>query len=124
VLNGVVMVSYINRLVDEGRSIAAAIVEGASVRLRPVLMTQIATICGMIPVALSNSDGAEWRNALGYLIIGGLASSTILTLLVVPAAFMVPEDVKAGAKRALSFLQAVVGGARRRVDKKQSAPAE
>jgi HAE1 family hydrophobic/amphiphilic exporter-1 len=62
-------------------------------------MTAFAAIFGMIPVALSNSDGAEWRNSLGYLIIGGLASSTILTLLVVPAAYMVPGDVNRLAKR-------------------------
>ncbi|MEQ8750827.1 MAG: efflux RND transporter permease subunit [Amphiplicatus sp.] len=92
--NGILLVDRANQLREEGASAREAILKACPERLRPVLMTAFAAIFGMIPVALSNSDGAEWRNALGYLIIGGLSSSTILTLLVVPAAYMVPGDVK------------------------------
>jgi HAE1 family hydrophobic/amphiphilic exporter-1 len=55
--------------------------------MRPVLMTQVATIMGMVPVTLSSSDGAEFRAPMGVLVIGGLLSSTVLTLVVVPAAY-------------------------------------
>jgi len=61
-------------------------------RLRPVLMTAFAAIFAMLPVAFATSDGAEWRNSMGFIIIGGLSSSTLLTLLVVPAAFVLPAD--------------------------------
>ena len=64
-----------------------AMIQAAPVRLRPVLMTAISTISGMIPVALSNSQGSEFRNAMGTVVIGGLASSTFLTLVVIPAAY-------------------------------------
>jgi hydrophobic/amphiphilic exporter-1 (mainly G- bacteria), HAE1 family len=97
--NGILLVDRANQLREEGASAHDAILKACPERLRPVLMTAFAAIFGMIPVALSNSDGAEWRNSLGYLIIGGLASSTILTLLVVPAAYMVPGDVNRLAKR-------------------------
>ncbi|MCK5745022.1 MAG: efflux RND transporter permease subunit, partial [Oricola sp.] len=92
--NGILLVDRANQLREEGAPAREAILKACPERLRPVLMTAFAAIFGMIPVALSGSDGAEWRNALGYLIIGGLSSSTILTLLVVPAAYMVPGDVK------------------------------
>ncbi len=92
--NGILLVDRANQLREEGAPAREAILKACPERLRPVLMTAFAAIFGMIPVALSSSDGAEWRNALGYLIIGGLSSSTILTLLVVPAAYMVPGDVK------------------------------
>ncbi|MAW81249.1 MAG: acriflavin resistance protein, partial [Parvularcula sp.] len=83
--NGILLVDRANQLREEGAPAREAILKACPERLRPVLMTAFAAIFGMIPVALSSSDGAEWRNALGYLIIGGLSSSTILTLLVVPA---------------------------------------
>jgi predicted RND superfamily exporter protein len=66
--------------------------QAAPERLRPVLMTALAAIFGMIPVALASSDGSEWRNAMGFIVIGGLITSTMLTLVVVPAAWMLPED--------------------------------
>ena len=91
--NGILLVDRANQLREEGASAHDAILKACPERLRPVLMTAFAAIFGMIPVALSNSDGAEWRNSLGYLIIGGLASSTILTLLVVPVVFSVFEKL-------------------------------
>ena len=87
VLNGVVMVSYINKLRDEGRSVADAVREGASVRLRPVLMTALVASLGFIPMALATSAGAEVQRPLATVVIGGLITSTLLTLLILPTLY-------------------------------------
>ncbi|MBN9267824.1 MAG: efflux RND transporter permease subunit [Hyphomicrobium sp.] len=86
--NGILLIDRANQLREEGVPTRQAMLEAAPERLRPVLMTAFAAVFGMIPVALAVSDGAEWRNGLGYLIIGGLTSSTILTLIVVPAVYV------------------------------------
>jgi len=91
--NGILLVDRANQLVEDGLSQADAMAQAAPERLRPVLMTAFAAIFGMIPVALAASDGSEWRNAMGFIVIGGLITSTMLTLIVVPAAWMLPEDV-------------------------------
>lgn len=84
VLNGLVMVSYINRLRQEGRPVAEALREGALTRLRPVLMTALVASLGFIPMATSTGSGAEVQRPLATVVIGGLISSTILTLFVLP----------------------------------------
>jgi len=91
--NGILLVDRANQLIAEGATEREAILQACPERLRPVLMTAFSAIFGMVPVALATSDGAEWRNALGALLIGGLTSSTILTLAVIPAVFMIPSDV-------------------------------
>ncbi|MCR9077920.1 MAG: efflux RND transporter permease subunit [Hyphomonadaceae bacterium] len=96
--NGILLVDRANQLMAEGVPSGDAIRRACPERLRPVLMTALSAIFGMVPVALATSDGAEWRNALGALLIGGLSTSTILTLLVVPAAYMIPGDVANIAK--------------------------
>ena len=90
--NGILLVDYANHLKAETGSSREAMLGAGPVRLRPVLMTAFSTIFGMIPVAFSVSQGAEFRNAMGFLVIGGLASSTFLTLLVVPAAYTLVDD--------------------------------
>ena len=97
--NGILLVDYANQLREGGLSAREAIARAGPVRLRPVLMTQFATIAGMIPVALANSDGSEFRNPMGVLVIGGLLSSTVLTLIVVPAIYTYAEDFSAWAAR-------------------------
>jgi cobalt-zinc-cadmium resistance protein CzcA len=87
VLNGVVMISYINRLLEQGLPLHDAIVEGAAVRLRPVLMTALVASLGFLPMALATSAGAEVQRPLATVVIGGLVTSTLLTLLVLPALF-------------------------------------
>jgi cobalt-zinc-cadmium resistance protein CzcA len=87
VLNGVVMVSYIDRLREEGRSVAEAVREGAETRLRPVLMTALVASLGFIPMAIANSAGAEVQRPLATVVIGGLITSTLLTLLILPALY-------------------------------------
>ena len=101
--NGILLIDRVNQVREEGATPKDAVLKACPERLRPVLMTAFAAIFGMIPVALSVSDGAEWRNSLGYLIIGGLSSSTILTLLVVPAAYMIPSDITNAAKWVFRF---------------------
>jgi len=87
VLNGVVMVSYINKLRDEGKSIAEAVQEGAMTRLRPVLMTALVASLGFIPMAIARSAGAEVQRPLATVVIGGLITSTFLTLLILPTVY-------------------------------------
>ena len=90
--NGILLVDYANQLREEGADARTAMLKAGPVRLRPVLMTAFSTIFGMIPVALANSDAAEFRNPMGVLVIGGLSSSTFLTLLVVPVAYTLLAD--------------------------------
>ena len=85
VLNGVVMVSFIRKLIQDGMHIDAAIVEGALTRLRPVLMTALVASLGFVPMALNVGAGSEVQRPLATVVIGGVISSTILTLLVLPA---------------------------------------
>lgn len=84
VLNGLVMISFIRSLREEGRSLDAAIHEGAMTRLRPVLMTALVASLGFVPMALATGTGAEVQRPLATVVIGGILSSTALTLLVLP----------------------------------------
>jgi cobalt-zinc-cadmium resistance protein CzcA len=94
VLNGVVMVSYVNQLRDEGEGLDEALLDGAATRLRPVLMTALAASLGFIPMALSTSPGAELQRPLATVVIGGIATATLLTLLVLPTVYRVVERRK------------------------------
>jgi cobalt-zinc-cadmium resistance protein CzcA len=87
VLNGVVMVSYFNQLVREGMSFDEAVMKGAMLRLRPVLMTATVASLGLIPLLLSSGIGSEVQRPLSTVVVGGLLSSTLLTLLVLPALY-------------------------------------
>jgi heavy metal efflux system protein len=84
VLNGIVLVSSINRLREEGMPADKAVVAGAGLRLRPVLMTALVASLGFVPMALSTSTGAEVQRPLATVVIGGLVSATLLTLLLLP----------------------------------------
>ncbi|HEX7409211.1 MAG TPA: CusA/CzcA family heavy metal efflux RND transporter [Candidatus Binatia bacterium] len=88
VLNGVLLVAYFNDLRRQGLPLRDAVVQGAQVRLRPVLMTGLLAIFGFLPAALSHAIGAEVQRPLAIVVIGGLISATLLTLLVLPAAYM------------------------------------
>ena len=87
VLNGVVMVSFIRNLLAEGRGLDEAIREGALTRLRPVLMTALVASLGFVPMAFNVGAGAEVQRPLATVVIGGIISSTLLTLLVLPALY-------------------------------------
>ena len=85
--NGMVLVTYLNQLVRDGVPIDEASIKGASMRLRPVLMTAITSSLGLIPLLLSSGTGSEVQRPLATVVIGGLFTSTVLTLLVVPALY-------------------------------------
>ncbi len=87
VLNGLVMISFINRLREEGKPLDEAVEEGALTRLRPVLMTALVAALGFVPMALAHGRGAEVQKPLATVVIGGILSSTLLTLLVLPALY-------------------------------------
>jgi cobalt-zinc-cadmium resistance protein CzcA len=87
VLNGVVMISFIRRLREQGEGLENAIIDGALGRLRPVLMTALVASLGFVPMALNVGTGAEVQRPLATVVIGGILSSTLLTLLVLPALY-------------------------------------
>jgi len=89
VLNGLVMISFIMKLRDEGKNLDQAIVEGAMTRLRPVLMTALVASLGFVPMALAIGTGAEVQRPLATVVIGGILSSTILTLVVLPVLYRI-----------------------------------
>jgi HAE1 family hydrophobic/amphiphilic exporter-1 len=89
-VNGaIVLVDYANQLRREGMSKLEALATAGSVRLRPILMTSATTIFGLLPMALGLGEGAELRTPMALTVIGGMLTSTLLTLLVVPAVYAV-----------------------------------
>ena len=92
VLNGIVLLTYINQLRARGESLRDAVRKGAEIRLRPVLMTALVASVGFIPMAISTSAGAEIQRPLATVVIGGLISATILTLLVLPTVYIWLEE--------------------------------
>ena len=91
VLNGVVMVSYFNQLKNAGASPEEAVIEGSLVRLRTVLMTGLLAMFGLLPMALSHDIGSETQKPLAIVVIGGLISATLLTLIVLPTLYVIME---------------------------------
>ncbi len=87
VLNGLVMVTFINQLRQDGDELEAAIIRGSLTRLRPVLMTALVAALGFVPMALASGRGAEVQKPLATVVIGGVISSTLLTLVVLPAVY-------------------------------------
>jgi cobalt-zinc-cadmium resistance protein CzcA len=87
VLNGLVMLAFIRNLREEGKSLDDAIFEGALTRLRPVLMTALVASLGFVPMAIATATGAEVQRPLATVVIGGILSSTLLTLLVLPVLY-------------------------------------
>jgi len=85
--NAILLVDFTNRLRAEGLSIREALFEAGKERLRPILMTTLTMILGMLPIALSASAGAEWKSGLAWTLVGGLSSSMFLTLLVIPVVY-------------------------------------
>jgi len=97
--NGIVMVDYINQLKRRGVEMKEAILQGSVVRLRPVLITAFTTIMGMLPMALSTSEGAEMRAPMAITVIGGLVATTFLTLFVIPIIYSVVNRVRFKEKK-------------------------
>jgi cobalt-zinc-cadmium resistance protein CzcA len=93
VLNGVVMLSFISQLRREGAALIEAIQEGASQRLRPVLMTALVASLGFVPMAFNTGTGAEVQRPLATVVIGGIVSSTLLTLVLLPALYQLVHRI-------------------------------
>lgn len=103
--NGILLVEYANQFRTEGQDARTAMANAAPLRLRPILMTALSTIFGMLPIAFSISDGAEWRRPMGILVIGGLMSSTFLTLLIVPVVYTLVADAGGYLRRATTIVR-------------------
>lgn len=86
--NAILLVDFINKFRLEGMELSVAIIEAARERLRPILMTTLTLIFGLLPIALSGSSGSEWKSGLAVALVGGLASSMFLTLLVIPVVYV------------------------------------
>jgi HAE1 family hydrophobic/amphiphilic exporter-1 len=87
-------VDYANTLRSNGLSVRDATREAGATRMRPVLMTAVSTVFGMLPVVLSSGDGSEMRRPMGIIAIGGLTTSTLLTLIVVPVVYTLVDDAQ------------------------------
>ncbi len=85
--NGILIVEFVNQLRDEGKDFDEAIIEGATIRLRPIIMTGITTVAGALPLILSSGAGAETRQVIGIVVLSGVSVSTVLTLFVIPVLY-------------------------------------
>jgi cobalt-zinc-cadmium resistance protein CzcA len=94
VLNGIVLVSYISQLRQDGLGLGEAILQGCAVRLRPVLLTALITILSLIPLLFAHGPGSEIQRPLAVVVAGGLATSTLLTLVVLPVLYSFFERKK------------------------------
>jgi HAE1 family hydrophobic/amphiphilic exporter-1 len=92
--NGIVMIDYINQLIRSGMDKREAVLQGSTTRLRPVLLTALTTILGLVPMAFSHSSGSEFRSPMGITVLGGLTATTFLTLYFVPAFYCVVNKIR------------------------------
>lgn len=106
--NGILLIDFTKQKRNEGLEIRESLVEAGAVRLRPILMTTLAMIFGMIPVAIGSGAGAEMRAPMGHAVIGGLITSTLLTLFVVPAVYSLLDDLKKRFRRKTNQTQSPV----------------
>ncbi len=100
--NAILLVDYTNTLRARGRSRHDALVEAGPIRLRPIMMTTLALILGMLPVALAIGRGSEFRETIGIIIIGGISLSTVLTLVVIPCSYTILDDASIALGKLLS----------------------
>ncbi len=97
--NGILLVEFANQLRDQGMDAATAMIRAGAIRLRPILMTAFSTVAGTLPIAIGFGAGAESRRPMGVAVVGGMITSTVLTLLVVPLVYGVFQDVAALLRR-------------------------
>ncbi|MEQ9815664.1 MAG: efflux RND transporter permease subunit [Azospirillaceae bacterium] len=112
--NGILVVEFANQLRDRGMAVAEAAREAAIVRLRPVLMTMISTVLGGLPLVLSSGAGAEARQAIGWLVVGGLGFSTLFTLFLTPVAYVLLGSLSTPRAEHANRLEAELAEAERR----------
>ncbi|MEZ5059549.1 MAG: efflux RND transporter permease subunit [Saprospiraceae bacterium] len=99
VKNAILIVDFVNQLKSEGMERKKAVVEGTIERFRPILMTTIAMVIAMIPIALATGAGSEWKNGLAWVLIGGLSSSMVLTMIIVPVTYELVDNIADWFKR-------------------------
>ncbi|MCW5915177.1 MAG: efflux RND transporter permease subunit [Chitinophagaceae bacterium] len=92
--NAILIVDFTNHLKEKGKSSYDALIEGTMERFRPILMTTIAMVIAMIPIAVATGAGSEWKNGLAWVLIGGLTSSMLLTLIIVPVTYLAVDQIK------------------------------
>ena len=92
--NGIVLVDYMNLLVERGTKVSDAVIAGGKSRLRPVLMTSLTTILGMVPMSLGLGEGSEIWQPMGIAVVGGLLVSTLITLFIIPSLYSMLEGRK------------------------------
>lgn len=119
--NGILLVDYTNVLRDRGLARNIALVRAGATRLRPILMTTFAMIFGMVPVAFSLGEGSEFRSSMGQAVIGGLITSTLLTLFIVPVVYSIIDDLS--MPRIVEFLRGLVSGKKGLAQKERVSPA-
>lgn len=104
--NAILIVDFTNQLKAQGKGSFEALMEGTMERFRPILMTTIAMVIAMIPIAIASGAGSEWKNGLAWVLIGGLTSSMIFTLIIVPVMYLVVDTLKerSAAKKAAKKL--------------------
>ena len=103
--NAILLVDFITKFRVEGMDLHAAIIEAGKDRLRPILMTTFTLVFGLMPIALSGSSGSEWKSGLAVALIGGLASSMFLTLLVIPVVYVGFERFRLRFERLVNRLR-------------------
>ena len=104
--NGIVLVDYMNLLVERGSKVSDAVIEGGKSRLRPVLMTSLTTILGMVPMSLGIGEGSEIWQPMGIAVVGGLLVSTLITLFIIPSLYSMLEGRKERKAAQKALLQA------------------
>jgi HAE1 family hydrophobic/amphiphilic exporter-1 len=99
--NGIVMVDFINQLRRRGMEVFEAIVQAATIRLRPVIITATTTILAMMPMVFTASEGAEMRRPMAMTLVGGLVATTLLTLIFIPVMYSILDRVAARTQKAV-----------------------
>lgn len=93
--NAILIVDFTNQLKKEGYNSFDALIQATMDRFRPILMTTIAMVIAMLPIALASGAGSEWKNGLAWVLIGGLTSSMLFTLIIVPVTYLAVDTIKA-----------------------------
>jgi hydrophobic/amphiphilic exporter-1 (mainly G- bacteria), HAE1 family len=97
--NAILVVDFANKMQEEGKNVIVSITEATSVRFRPILMTNLALIVGLLPIALASGAGSEWKNGLGWVLIGGLTSSMVLSFIIVPVLYVILDKLVKKSKK-------------------------
>ena len=92
--NAILLVDRTNYMRSQGENVLDALIDAGKMRIRPIIMTTLTMIFGMMPIALSSASGSEWKTGLAWVLIGGLTSSLILTLVIVPVVYSKIEELR------------------------------